>query len=312
MNFDRLNTFLVAAEDLNFTQAARRLHLSQPAVSQQIRELEDELGVSLFERRGRGLLLTPAGERLRTVSQPIMRELKQMEVEMSAFKDTPQGVLRVGASNTPGIYLLPEALGRFAASETGVRVSLHVADTEAILRALHEGDVDMAVVEEEPPMGRLQGWERIPVLQDELVLISRPDHPWAKAGKITLDRLVESPFIFRTRQSETRQLIHKRLAEEGLDPEQLSVPFELGNTEGIKRSVMAGLGMGFVSCFATSLERRTGLLAEVGIENFHIPRTLWLIRPADTRLTPHLQRFCELLEGQDWLPEASSAALASR
>lgn len=312
MNFDRLNTFLVAAEDLNFTQAARRLHLSQPAVSQQIRELEDELGVSLFERRGRGLLLTPAGERLRAVSQPIMRELKQMEVEMSAFKGTPQGVLRVGASNTPGIYLLPQALGRFAAQDSGVRVSLQVADTEAVLRSLHEGEIDVAMVEEEPPVGRLQGWEKVPMLEDELVLISRPDHAWAQAGSVTLDRLVESPFIFRTRQSETRQLIHKRLAEEGLDPELLSVPFELGNTEGIKRSVMAGLGMGFVSCYATSLERRVGLLAEVPIQNFHIHRTLWLIRPTDSRLTPHLQRFCELLEGRDWLPEDLGGQIEAR
>ena len=136
MNLDRLTTFLAAAEDLNFTQAARRLHLSQPAVSQQIKELEEDLGVILFERRGRGLLLTPAGDRLRALAQPVLREVRQVRAEMGAFRDQPQGVLRVGASNTPGIYLLPFALGRFSTQWTGVRVSMEVSHPEALWRAL--------------------------------------------------------------------------------------------------------------------------------------------------------------------------------
>jgi DNA-binding transcriptional LysR family regulator len=303
MNFDRLNTFLVAAEDLNFTQAARRLHLSQPAVSQQIRELEESLGVSLFERRGRGLLLTPAGERLRGMALPIMRELKHVEVEMTSFQSIPQGVLRVGASNTPGIYMLPFALGSFSTRFPGVRVSMQVSDTDAVLRSLHEGELDLALVEEEPPVGRLHGWEKLPLIEDELVLIAPAEHPWVRQGGITLDQLTQYPFIFRTRQSETRRLIHERLAEAGLDPDTLNVPFELGNTEGLKRAVVAGLGVGFVSRFGITLEQKTGLLAPVPIKDFSISRTLWLVRPVSSRLVAHQETFCQMLTEDGWLPE---------
>jgi DNA-binding transcriptional LysR family regulator len=302
MNLDRLTTFQAASADLNFTQAARRLHLSQPAVSQQIRELEEDLGVTLFERRGRGLLLTPAGERLRMLTQPVLRELNHIRTEMATFGEVPQGVLRVGASNTPGIYLLPYALGKFSTLFPGVRLTMQVADVESVLQAMHSGDLDLALVEEDPSAGRLRGWEKVALLEDELVLITPPDHPWAARGAIALTELPEAAFIFRPPLSETRQLIQDRLAEAGLDPERLSTRFELGNTEGLKRAVMAGLGVGFVSRFATGMERRAGLLAEVAVPGFRITRTLWLIRPTAERLAPHQARFGEMLTRGGWLP----------
>jgi DNA-binding transcriptional LysR family regulator len=303
MNFDRLNTFLMAAEDLNFTQAARRLGLSQPAVSQQIRELEESLGVSLFERRGRGLLLTPAGERLRTMARPLLREVKQLETEMGGFREVPQGVLRVAATNTPGIYMLPFALGSFTAQHPGVRISLAVTDLDVLVRQLNEGEADLAVVDVDPGPGRLHGCEKTPLMEDELLLIAHPDHPWARQGAVSVDELPSGSFIFRTRQSSTRQLILNTLAEAGVDPDQLQTRFELGNTEGLKRAVMAGLGVGFVSRYATDLERQAGLLVEVPITGVSIARTLWLLRPTGTRLGEHQTRFCDLLLGDGWLPD---------
>lgn len=310
MNFDRLNTFMMAAEDLNFTQAARRLQLSQPAVSQQIRELEDSLGASLFERRGRGLLLTPAGERLRTMARPLLREVKQLESELAHYRDVPQGVLRVGASTTLGVYMLPFALGRFTEQHPGVRISLQVADVEMLVRHLNEGEADLAVLEVDLPPGRLHGWDKTPLMEDELRLIARPDHPWARQGGVSLDELPGGTFIFRTRQSSTRQLILDTLAAAGLDPERLQTRFELGNTEGIKRAVMAGLGVGFVSRFATELERRAGLLVEVPIAGVAITRTLWLLRPTGARQASHQAQFCELLLKGGWLPERTEVAQA--
>jgi DNA-binding transcriptional LysR family regulator len=302
MNFDRLNTFLMAAEDLNFTQAARRLGLSQPAVSQQIRELEESLGVSLFERRGRGLLLTPAGERLRTMARPLLREVKQLESEMGAYREVPQGVLRVGASNTPGIYMLPFALGAFTAKHPGVRISLEVADVDVLARHLSEGEADLAVMEDDLGPGRLHGWDKTPLMEDELMLIARPDHPWARQGGVSTDELPSGSFIFRTRQSSTRQLILNTLATAGVDPDSLQTRFELGNTEGLKRAVMAGLGVGFVSRYATDLERQAGLLVEVPITGVAITRTLWLLRPTGAKLAEHQAHFCDLLLGGGWLP----------
>ena len=302
INIDRLNTFVVAADTLNFTQAARRLHLSQSAVSQQIRELEDELDVTLFERRGRGLALTPAAERLRTRALRVLREMNDTWREISAFQSVPQGVLRIGASNTLGIYLLPYALGRFSQDFPGVRTTLVVSEVDAIVRGLQEGELDLAVIEEDLSPGRLHGWERVPLMEDELTLIVPAGHPWANAPSIPLERLLEGNFIFRQQGAETRTLIWDRLAEAGLDPERLSVRFELSNTEGINRAVMAGLGVGWVSRHATLMERRAGWLKEVPIEGCAIRRALWLLRPQHDRAVIHQQRFCEVLLAGDWTP----------
>lgn len=301
MNFDRLTTFLTAADTLNFTQAARSLSLSQSAVSQQIRELEDDLGLTLFERRGRGLALTPAGDRLRLLATPVMRDLKRARQSLEGLRDLPQGVLSLGASNTLGIYLLPSALGRFSQRYPGVRVSLKVGETGDLLRDLQSGELDLALVEQDPPPGRLSGWEKEALLEDELILIAAPEHPWA-GRTIDLETLPEAPYILRTRNSATRQLIADRLAEAGFDHGRLAPRFELGNTEGIKRAVMAGLGIGWVSRYATTLEQAAGLVQEIGVAGLTVTRTLWLLKPPAERRFVHQERFCELLQSDVWRP----------
>ena len=309
MKLEHLTTFLTAAEDLNFTHAARRLHLSQSAVSQQIRELEEDLGVTLFERRGRGLLLTPAGERLRAKAKPLMREVRLTREALGEFRAMPQGVLRVGASNTPGIYLLPYALGEFARQFPGVRISLRVADSPSIVRSLQDGDLDLALLEDEPPAGRMPGWEQIRLLQDDLSLITAPDHAWSERDDLTVGELQNHPIIFRQEDSPTRQLIIDRIAQSGLDPDRIQTLFELGNTEAIKRAVMAGLGVGWVSRYASALERKAGWLKEVPVMGLHISRPLWLLMPPVDRTLVHQQRFADLLINGSWLPaELSDAA----
>lgn len=301
MNLDRLATFLAAADTLNFTQTARRLHLSQSAVSQQMRELEEDLGVTLFERRGRGLMLTPAGETLRARGQALVREAGAVRSELEAFRGLAQGVLRLGASNTLGIYLLPYALGRFSLLYPGIRVSLVVTDVGAILTKLRDGELDAALVEEDLPPGSIPGWEKLPLLEDALVLVAPAGHPVLDSLPLPRERLLTLPFILRPRDSETRRMIHDRLAEEGLDPERLNIRFELGNTEGIKRAVMTGLGVGFVSRYATWLEQRVGWLVEVPIAGLDLRRMLWLVRPRTGR-PAHSERFSEMLLSGEWLP----------
>jgi DNA-binding transcriptional LysR family regulator len=302
MDLDRLRTFALAAEELNFTQTARMLHLSQPAVSQQIRELEDSMGVALFERRGRGLALTPAGERLKPLAGALLRDAEGLKEALGEFRGVPQGVLRIGAGTTLGIYLLPFVLGRYSRSFPAVRASLRIADAEALVRALRESEIDLALVEEDLSLGRIYGWEKVPLIDDELVLIAAADHPWARRQAIAVSELTGQAFIMRQPQSSTRHLIQERLAEAGVDPQSLTVRFELGHTEGIKRSVMAGLGLGFVSRYAIAEELRAGTLAEIRIQDFGIGRTLWLIRSSEKKLPAHVQRFCELLLSADWLP----------
>lgn len=302
MDLDRLRTFALAAEELNFTQTARMLHLSQPAVSLQIRELEDDLGVALFERRGRGLALTPAGEHLKPLARTLLRDADNLKEALGEFRGVPQGVLRIGASTTLGIYLLPHVLGRFSRAFPAVRASLRIAEADSLVRALRDGEIDLALVEEDIPLGAIFGWEKVPLIDDELVLIASSEHAWAERDAVALEELAAQAFILRQPESSTRQLIQDRLAEAGFDPRRVSVRFELGHTEGIKRSVMAGLGLGFVSRYAIADELRAGSLVEVRIQDFSIGRKLWLIRPAEKKLATHTLRFCEVLESPDWLP----------
>lgn len=302
ITLDRLHTFTIAAEELNFTHAARRLGLSQPAISLQIKELEEALEVSLFERTGRRLLLTPAGERLRPLALTVLRSVDTARSELAEFRSVFQGVLRLGASNTIGIYLLPFALGQFSKLYPGVRASLQVNDVEAIVRDINENNLDLALVEEDLTAGRVHGWERVPFLEDELVLITGPDHEWGKTGTASLDQLDQAQYILRPRQSMVRQLIQDRLSEQRVDPNKLTIRFELNNTEGMKRAVMAGLGVCFVSRYAIAMELAAGLLKEVTVPGLTISRTLWLLRPVADKQTENQRRFCDMLLSGDWVP----------
>lgn len=303
MNLDRLNTFTIAAESLNFTQAARHLQLSQPAISQQIRDLEEELGVLLFERRGRSLLLTAAGERLRYLALELLRDVRTVEEQLQEFRGIAQGNLQVGATNTLGIYLLPHVLGKYSKEHPGVRTSLKITDPAGIVQGLQDGSLDMALIEEDVSPGQIYGWEKEHLIDDKLCLIAPPDHPWAQRSEIELKEFAQVPFILRQADSQTRRLITDRIAEAGFDPRRLTVRFELGHTEGIKRTVMAGLGVGFVSCYSIVRELHTGALAKVAVKGLAIHRSLYLLRQPEARLSHHQKLFVDLVRrGKENLP----------
>ncbi|HBN09922.1 MAG TPA: hypothetical protein DD435_15195 [Cyanobacteria bacterium UBA8530] len=302
MNFERLHSFLIAAEELSFTQAARRLHLSQPAISQQVREIEDDLGVSLFERRGRSVILTPAGEKLRPLAVSILQQLRELRRNMEEFRGVPQGVLKIGAGDSVGIYLLPRVLGYFTQRHPDIRTSLQIGEFLGLLRGLKDGNIDLALIEEEPSAEQLQGLKKIRFIEDELVLIVSPAHEWAKRGTIKIEELGQAWFIARKSDSSIRGLIRNRLSEAGLDPNRLNVRFEFGNAEGIKRSVMAELGVGFVSKFSLMKEIAANYLVNIEVEGLKIKRTIWLVHSSRMGEGSHERAFCEELLAQKWLP----------
>lgn len=302
MNLEQLKTFATAAETLNFTQAARTLHLSQPAVSQQMRDLETSLGVMLFERRRKTLTLTVAGERLRSLTGDVLRSLTRIEGELAEFQGASLGVLNVGADSTPGIYLLPHALGAYSRQYPGVRVSLRVSDPEGLQRALRDRSLDLALLEEDLPHALLPGWKRVPLLEDELVLVVPANHALSNLSAVAFDQLVAYPFILRLPDSSIRRLLSARMVAAGHDPERLRPRFELGSTEGIKHTVLAGLGIGFVSRSAIAYELAAGLLSEVRIQGLTISRPMWLLHPAESTLPVHHQRMIDLLLAMDWMP----------
>jgi DNA-binding transcriptional LysR family regulator len=299
---DTLATFVLSARLMSFTSAAQELNLTQSAVSQQIAEIERQLDVQLFLRKGRRLALTPAGHALLASAAPIVFELNNLRSRMDEFRGFDQGLIRVVATHTPGCYLLPHAIGQFSQFYPGIQTSLGVATSESLCISAERGDVDVMVTDQEPNFGRLSTWSRAKLLLDELVMIVGPKHPWSKRSVVAASELAGQPLILRQKNSKTRQSVLRCLAQAGVPRQQLSVRFEFGHSEAIVHAVMAGLGVGFISKFAAATQRNSGLLAVVAIDEVSLERPIWMLRPKRKTQSASEDKFCEHLRQLGWLP----------
>ncbi len=295
MQIEYLKTFAAAADLKSFTRAAEVCSLSQPAVSQQMKELESFFGHPLFDRSSRNLTLTAAGDRLRAHVAKILAQIKTAREELEEIKGQPSGTLAVGASNTIGMYLLPPILGEFRRSSPLVQLTIRVGTVPELTQALSWREIDVALVEQELPAAKLKDLSQTPYGEDEVVLIGPPDHPWAERGRVSVQELPSVPLVVRQWESPTRQLIYRRLAEAGLDTSLLDINLELSNTESLKRAVQAGLGVAFVSRYAIIQELQYGLLKVVDIDGVNIRRKLWLVAHSSDSAPERLSRFSEFI-----------------
>lgn len=246
----QLNVFLVAAETLNFTQAARLLHMSQPSVSQHVQSLEQSLGQPLFNRAGRHIELTEAGMAL----VPLAREMVERSVHivetMKSLEGEVHGHLLVGCSTTPGKYILPGLLASFHRDYPLVRVSCHVTSQGQAFEMLCDGEVQVAMVSE--PFMTCNTVETRLFMIDPVVLIAPLDHPWAERGEISPEELLETEFIVREEGSGTEAAVRMALAAVDMSLDDLDTLLVLGSSEAIALSVQEGLGVGFVSQIVVS------------------------------------------------------------
>jgi DNA-binding transcriptional LysR family regulator len=288
MDFPRLSVFLAVARHLNFRRAAETLHLSQPAVSKHIHLLEAELGLALFERRGNRVALTEAGRMLQDYGQRVSMLTDEIRRALAELQGLQRGGLRIGASTTPGLYLLPERLARFRVDHPGVETQLVIGNSADISRRVASGELDLGFVGALPDAGGLQVR---PFAEDEVVLIAPPRHPLARraAGKATgLAALAQETWIMREAGSGTREVALAGLAEQGITPART---MELSGCEAVKRAVAAGLGVGFVSRQAIGLEVEHGLLTVVDEPELRFRRLLYLITRKDARPSPAVLAF---------------------
>lgn len=295
MQIEYLKTFAAAADLKSFTRAAEVCSLSQPAVSQQMKELESYFGHALFDRSSRNLSLTAAGERLRAHVAKILAQMKTAREELEEIKGLPSGNLAVGASNTIGMYLLPEILGEFRRANPLVQLTIRVGTVPELVQAMSWREIDVALVEQELPATKLKDLSQTPYGEDEVVLIVAPDHEWAKRGRIDVSELATEPLVMRQWESPTRQLIYRRVAEAGLDTALMDVNLEVNNTEALKRAVQAGLGVAFASRFAITQELQFGLLKVIEIDRVSIRRKLWVLAHTSDSAPERLHRFSEFI-----------------
>jgi DNA-binding transcriptional LysR family regulator len=240
----RLRIFVAVAERLSFSAAARALHLSQPAVSQQVAALERDLGTALFERTTRRVRLTAAGAALLARASTLLREHAEARRAVAAAEGRIAGELAVAASLTIGAYVLPASLAQLAASYPELRVRVTIENTEQVAESLLGGRADVGLVE-----GELDAPELLlhPLRDDELVVIAPAGHRFAGYDEIPLDDLLREPFVLREEGSGTRQIAEAHLLEAGVDPAALRVVAVLSGIDAIKATVAAGLGVSIIS-----------------------------------------------------------------
>jgi DNA-binding transcriptional LysR family regulator len=251
----RVVVFRAVAEQLSFRKAAEELYLTQPAVSLQIKALEANLGVQLFDRSGAHITMTPAGRVLLQYSAQANALLVQAEHEIAALSGEHVGQLALGASTTIAQYVLPRLLGDFCREYPRVHPTLVSGNTEQIVEALEKQKITLGFIEG-PARSREVKTE--PFLEDELVLIVPTGHEWAERTSVNATEIAAIPLLMRERGSGTRHVIELELERQGVKRSSLHIVMELDSTEAIKSAVEAGLGIGFVSRWAIAKDLRLG------------------------------------------------------
>jgi DNA-binding transcriptional LysR family regulator len=262
----RLKVFRAVAEQLSFHKAAKQLFITQPAVTLQIKALEDDLGVRLFDRAGGHVSLTSQGVLLLGYAQKLAALASEAEQELAAARGQFAGILALGVSTTIAQYVLPRLIAAFLAENPRVELSLHSGNTEAIARLLLQDKVCIGLIEGPSPE---QGLRIEPFMQDELVLIAPPDF---EADRLSGDQLVESNLLMREQGSGSRRVVEGALQGAGIALKAFRNVMDLDSTEAIKSAVEAGLGIGFVSRWAISKELELGALKVVPVNGVKAAR----------------------------------------
>ena len=290
MNLNHLRVFTAIAHEGSITAAARALRVSQPAVSKQLADFENNLDAALFDRLPRGVRLTAAGDLLLGHADRMFAAEAAAELDLERLRGLDRGRLTVGASTTLGGYLVPSLFGGFHRAHPEVRLTLQIANTAVIQDAVLREQVDLGLTE---GLVSADGLDVRTVYRDELLLILPPDHPLLPRQHITPATLRTVPMIFRERGSGTRDVIEAALAAGGL--QDIEPAMSLGSTEAIKHAVAGGLGVSFVSALTVELELATGRLASLPVRGLKIERDLHLVTLRGKSASPAATAFVALL-----------------
>ena len=258
-----MQVFYTVAKLLSFTKAAETLHMTQPAVTFQIRQLEEHFNTRLFDRTHNRVSLTETGRAAYKYAEQIFELYAEMESSVKEVTGDLSGVLTIGASTTIAEYVLPTILGGFSSKYPEINLRLNVSNTDGIVSMVENSMIDLGVVEG-PVMNKNLQVELYKV--DELVLICSLDHKLAQNSSISLSDVIEFPFISREEGSGTREIILSFLGEAGLDKNNLNITMELGSPESIKRAVEAGMGLSVMSRAAIEKEMALKTLTCVSFE----------------------------------------------
>lgn len=295
MDLRRLEVFAKVAELGSFSRAADALHLTQPTVSEHVRALEDELGVQLLDRLGRGAAPTPAGRLLLGYARRALALAREARQAIEQFQGRMRGELTVGGSTIPGEYLLPGLIGQFKAKYPDISISLLVGSSRQVSEWVEEGRVEAGVVGARPSSRALVARE---LMSDEIVVAVPAEHPWAGRKSVAVADVRTEPLIVRERGSGSREALERALAGAQLDLAAFRVVGEMGSTQAIKQAVRAGVGVTFISGRAVEDECRAKLLACVKVKDLSVSRSFYLVAHRERTRSPLADAFVAFVESQ--------------
>ncbi|MDO8304639.1 LysR family transcriptional regulator [Herminiimonas sp.] len=284
----QLKVFETVARLLSFSRAAEELHLTQPAVSTQVKKLEEHAGLALFEQLGKKIFLTPGGSELLYYCRAIIQQFQEAEDAMTHFKGITGGKLNVAVISA-GDYFFPRLLVEFARSHQGVTLNLSVHNREGLLNQLANNLTDLAIMVR-PPIDMDTVNE--PFAPHPYVIVAAPDHPLVCKKNIPLKRLLQEPFVVREKGSDTWNSMEEGFGGRVND---INIAMEIKSTETIKQAVIAGMGISFLSAHTISLELQAGSLAVLDVEGFPVMLNWYVVHRKNKRLPPVAQAFKNFL-----------------
>lgn len=280
----QLQVFEAVVRHMGFTRAAEELHLTQPAVSMQVKQLEGQVGLPLFEQVGKKIFLTEAGREMYHYSKVIASQLAEAEAVIQSLKGVQHGRLDVAVASTAN-HFSTKLLAAFSRANPSVTIKLDVTNRETLLRQLADNEKDLVIMGR-PPEGL--DLEAEPFMDNPLVVVAHINHPLAQQKQIPLQRLAEETFVVREPGSGTRMVMERFFDRHGLP----FVPgMEMSSNEAIKQSVEAGLGLAVVSTHTLELELESKRLAVLDVEEFPIMRHWYMVHPRSKRLSPVAEAF---------------------
>ena len=284
ITFRQLTVLEAVARNLSFTKAAEELHLTQPAVSMQIKQIEESIGLPLFEQIGKKVFLTEAGTEMYNYCRAIQQQLEEAEHVIENLKGVKQGRLSIAVASTAN-YFAPKILAAFNKEHESVKINLDVNNREGLLKHLSNNDTDVVIMGKPPADMELEAeW----FMENPLVCISAPDHRLVDTNNVPIRELQKETFILREEGSGTRIAIEKFFMEKGYE---LATTINMNSNEAIKQAVQAGLGLGIVSIHTLELELELKRLAIINVENFPILRHWYIVYRKGKRLTPIAKAF---------------------
>lgn len=295
MDLRQLEIFAKVAELASFSRAAEALSLTQPTVSEHIRALEDELGLRLLDRLGRGAAVTPAGRLLLSHAHRLLALAREARQAMDGYLGKMSGELLIAASTIPGEYILPPLIGTFKAKFPEISITLLIGDSQAAVEWVGDGRAELGVVGARLPH---RGVDFRELMADEIAVAIPDGHPWRGRTEVTLEELRAEPLLIRERGSGTRAALERALAAARMDLGAFHIVGEMGSTQAIKQAVKAKVGLSIISRRAVDEECRSGVLWCLRVSDLPIARSFYLATHKERSRSPLAEAFRGFVEAE--------------